>query len=58
MATPTIEIKRRLDAEVEKIRGYADLTEEAKARRIAEVNERAQQEYRQAVEDQEQQIKP
>jgi hypothetical protein len=28
-----------------------DLTEEAKERRIAEVNERAQQEYRQAVKD-------
>jgi hypothetical protein len=57
VAIPTIEIKRHLDAEVEKIRVYADLTEEAKGRRIADVNERAQQEYRQVVEDQEQQIK-
>ncbi len=48
-----VEILNRRNAEVEKIRGFADLTEEAKNRRIAGVNERAQQEYRQALEDQE-----
>jgi hypothetical protein len=53
MATDPVEILNQRNAEVEKIRGYADLTEEAKNRRIAEVNERARQEYRQAVEDQE-----
>jgi hypothetical protein len=45
------EIIRQRDAEVAKIRGFADLTEEAKERRIAEVKERARSEHRQAVED-------
>ena len=52
MARDPIEILNQRNAEVAKIRGYADLTEEAKNRRIAEVQERAQQDYRQAVEDQ------
>ena len=52
MATP-IEIRERLDAEVEQIRGYADLTEEAKQRRIAEAREKAQAEYQEAVEAEE-----
>lgn len=56
MATPTIEISRRLDAEVEQIRGYADLTEEAKQRRIAEAREKAQAEYQEAIEAEERQI--
>ncbi len=53
MATDPVEILNRRNAEVARIRGYADLTEEAKNRRIGEVNERAEQEYRQASEDQE-----
>jgi hypothetical protein len=56
VATPTIEISRRLDAEVEQIRGYADLTEEAKQRRIAEAREKAQAEYQEAIEAEERQI--
>jgi hypothetical protein len=44
------------NAEVEQIRGYADLTEEAKQRRIAEVNERAQAEYAEAKEAEERRI--
>jgi hypothetical protein len=53
VSTDPLEILNRRNAEVERIGGYADLTEEAKARRIAEVTERAQKEYRQAVEEQE-----
>jgi len=53
MATDPVEILRQRNAEVEQIRGYVDLTEEAKQRRIAEVNERAQAEYREAIETQE-----
>lgn len=45
MTTEPTEILRQRDAEVAKIRGFADLTEEAKSRRIAEVNERARAEY-------------
>jgi len=51
--TPTIKVRREFDREVEKIRGYADLTPEAKARRMAEAYERAEADYRQAIEDQE-----
>ncbi len=54
MTTDPLEILNQRNKEVEQIRGYADLTEDAKARRIAEVNEKTQEEYRQAVEDQEQ----
>jgi len=45
MATDPVEILNRRNAEVAQIRGFADLTEEAKERRIEEVNERAQAEY-------------
>jgi hypothetical protein len=38
------------NAAVEQIRGFMDLTEEAKDRRIAEVNERANAEYAEAKE--------
>ena len=50
MAKDPTEIIRQRDAEVAKIRGYADLTEEAKNRRIAEVRERAQAAYAEARE--------
>ncbi len=50
MATDPVEILNRRNAEVAQIRGYADLTEEAKNRRIAEVSERAQAKYAEAVE--------
>ena len=53
MATDPVEILNQRNAQVAQIRGFVDLTEEAKARRIAEVSERAQQEYQQAIEDQE-----
>jgi hypothetical protein len=53
MATDPVEILRQRNAEVEKIQGFADLTQEAKDRRIAEVNERAQAEYQEAIETQE-----
>jgi hypothetical protein len=50
MATDPVEILNRRNAEVQRIRNYADLTEEAKARRIAEVSERARAEYAEARE--------
>jgi hypothetical protein len=50
MTTAAQEILRGRDAEIQKIQGYADLTEEAKDRRIAEVTERAQAEYTEAQE--------
>jgi hypothetical protein len=50
MATDPVEILNQRNAEVAKIRGFADLTEEAKERRIAEVNERAQAQYAEARE--------
>src|SRR5829696_8412979 len=50
MATDPVEILNRRNAEVEKVRGYADLTEEAKERRIAEVSEKARAEYAEALE--------
>ena len=53
MAADPVEILSQRSAEVEQIRGYADLTEEAKHRRIDEVNARARQAYQQALEDQE-----
>jgi DNA-nicking Smr family endonuclease len=57
MATDPVEIINRRNAEVEKIRAYPDLTEEAKERRIAEVGERAQAEYAEAREAAEQEIR-
>jgi actin-related protein len=53
VATDPAEILNRRNAEVAQIRGYADLTEEAKQRRIAEVNERAQAQYAEAREAEE-----
>ena len=50
MATDPVEILNQRNAEVAKIRAYADLTEEAKNRRIAEVNEKAQAAYAEARE--------
>ena len=50
MTKDPIEIIRQRDAEVEQIRGFADLTEEAKERRIADVNEKARAEYAEARE--------
>ena len=50
MTTDPVEILNRRNREVAKIRGYVDLTDEAKERRIAEVSERAQAEYAEAVE--------
>jgi hypothetical protein len=41
MTTDPVEILNRRNAEVARIRGFADLTEEAKGRRIAAANERA-----------------
>src|SRR5215213_7166240 len=50
METDPVEILNRRNAEVAQIRGFADLTEEAKERRIAEVSESAQAEYAEARE--------
>jgi hypothetical protein len=50
MSKDPIEILRQRNAEVEQIRGFVDLTEEAKQRRIEEVNAKAQAEYQEAVE--------
>jgi hypothetical protein len=54
MAKDPMDIPNQRNAEVAKIRGYVDLTEEAKNRKIAEVNERAQAEYAAAREAAEQ----
>ena len=50
MATDPQEILSRHKAEAAKIRGYADLTEEAKARHINELTERTNAEYAEAKE--------
>jgi hypothetical protein len=50
MTTDPTEILNRRNAEVAQIRGYADLTEEAKNKRIAEVNEKARAKYAEARE--------
>lgn len=50
MATDPVEIRNRRNAEVAQIRGFVDLTEDAKERRIAEVSERARAEYAEALE--------
>ncbi len=50
MTTDPTEILTRRNAEVAEIRGYVDLTEEAKNKRIAEVSERARAEYAEARE--------
>ncbi len=50
MTTDPTEILNRRNAEVAQIRGYADLSEEAKDRRIAEATEKARAEYAEARE--------
>ena len=50
MAKGPTEILRRRNSEVARIRGFVDLTEGAKARRIAAVNEAARAEYTEARE--------
>ncbi|MBA3425026.1 MAG: hypothetical protein H0U04_10930 [Rubrobacter sp.] len=50
MATDPVEILNRQNAEIAQIRGYVDLTEEAKNKRIAEVTARARAEYAEARE--------
>jgi hypothetical protein len=50
MATDPVEIIRQRNAKVEEIRGYVNLTPEAKERRIAGVHERAQAAYSEAIE--------
>src|SRR4051794_34395751 len=57
MTTDPVEILNRRNAEVAQIRGFADLTEEAKERRIAEVSERAKAEYAEAREEAECEIR-
>ena len=57
MAADPVEIINQRNAEVAQIRGYADLTEEAKERRIAEASERAQAEYAEARETREREIR-
>jgi hypothetical protein len=56
MAKDPMDILNQRDAEVTKIRGYVDLTEEAKNKRIAEVMEMSNAEYQEAVEANEQEI--
>ncbi len=56
MTTDPVEILNERNAEVAKIRGYADLTEEAKQRRIAEVNEQARAAYAEAIETRKREI--
>ena len=57
MTTPTTQIRQDFDRELEKIRGYADLTEDAKRRRIAEAYKKAEAEHREAVEAQEREVR-
>jgi len=56
MAQDPMEIINQRNAEVERIRGYGDLTQEAKDRRITEVNERAKAEYQEAREAEQREI--
>ena len=57
MAQDPAEIQRQLNQEVERIRGYADLTEEAKRRQIAEVYEKARTAHEEAVEAREREVR-
>ena len=57
MTTPTTQIRQDFDRELEKIRGYADLTEDAKRRRIAEAHERARAEYQEAAQARDREIR-
>jgi cystathionine beta-lyase/cystathionine gamma-synthase len=50
MTADPMEILRRRDAEIEKVRSYVDLTSEAKQRRIDETTEKANADYREARE--------
>jgi hypothetical protein len=56
MAADPVEILNQRNTEVAQIRNFADLTDEAKDRRIAEVSERAQAEYADALEAREREI--
>jgi hypothetical protein len=56
MAKDPMDILNQRNAEVAKIRGYVDLTEEAKNKRIQEVTERANAEYAETVEANKQEI--
>jgi hypothetical protein len=56
MTRDPMEIIKQRNAEVERIRGYGDLTPEAKERRIAEVQTRAQAEYQEAIASREREI--
>jgi hypothetical protein len=50
------QIKQDLDRKVAEIRGYADLTDEAKTRKIAEVYAEAEREYRELVAEEERKV--
>ena len=50
------QILQERNAKVEEIRGYADLTEEAKDRRVSLVTEKAQAEYAEAKEAEQRRI--
>ena len=56
MSKDPTEILQQRNAEVAKIRGFVDLTEEAKQRRIEEVSEKARAEYAEATEAAEREI--
>jgi hypothetical protein len=53
----TTQIKQDLDRKVAEIRSYGDLTPEAKDRRIAEAYAKSEQEYREAVAEEERKIR-
>jgi hypothetical protein len=56
MATDPVEILNRRNAEVAQVRGFADLTDEAKSRKIEEVTQKANAEYQEAIEANRQEI--
>jgi hypothetical protein len=56
MAKDPMDILTHRNAEVAQIRGYVDLTEEAKGRKIEEVTQRADAEYQEAIEANRQEI--
>jgi len=56
MTTSTLQIQQDLDRTLEGIRSNRGLSEEAKRRYITEAYEKAQADYRAAVETQEQEI--
>ena len=57
MTTPTMQIKQDLDRKLEQIRNHPDYSPEAKLRYIGEAYEKAQAEYREAVESREREIR-